>query len=155
MQLGTLLFPCALGRGGIKAIKREGDGATPRGRYRLRYVLYRSDLARPRTVLDTRAVRRTDGWCDSPSDRNYNRHVRLPYAASTERLWRDDRLYDVVVVIGYNDVPRVRHRGSAIFMHIARSGLRPTEGCVALSARDLRRLLSLIPKDSHIRILTK
>lgn len=155
MQLGTLLFPCALGRGGIKAIKREGDGATPRGRYSLRYVLYRADLQRPRTALETRAVRRTDGWCDSPSDRNYNRRIRLPYAASAERLWRDDGLYDVVVVIGYNDVPRIRHRGSAIFMHIARSGFRPTEGCVALSARDLRRLLSLIPKDSHIRILPK
>ena len=100
-----------------------------------------------------RRIRRDDGWCDDPANRNYNRRVRLPYPASAERLWRDDELYDFVVVLGQNDVPRVRYRGSAIFMHMARPGFAPTEGCVALKPRDLRRLVAVLPRRSEIVIL--
>jgi L,D-peptidoglycan transpeptidase YkuD (ErfK/YbiS/YcfS/YnhG family) len=153
VQFGSLSVPCALGRSGVKALKREGDGATPRGRFRLRYVLYREGTKRPLTALGLRLIRRDDGWSDSPSDRNYNRKVRLPYGASAEHLWREDGLYDLVAVLGYNDMPRIRNRGSAIFMHIARSDFRPTEGCVALRGRDLRRLISRLPKQSDIVIL--
>ena len=88
-----------------------------------------------------RAIRPRDGWCDAPADRNYNRPVRHPYPASAERLWRADGLYDVVVVLGYNDRPRVRGRGSAIFMHVARPGYAPTEGCIALARPHLLRVL--------------
>ena len=102
--------------------------------------------------LDLRAVRMIDGWCDSPSDRNYNRSVTLPYPRSAERLWRADGIYDVVVVLGYNDVPRIRNRGSAVFMHIARAGFPPTDGCIALSQRDLRRVLGVVPRASEIVI---
>jgi L,D-peptidoglycan transpeptidase YkuD (ErfK/YbiS/YcfS/YnhG family) len=103
-------------------------------------------------VLDLRATRPNDGWCDSPSDRNYNRRVDLPYRSSAEKLWRDDGLYDIVVVLGYNDAPRIRNRGSAIFMHIARTGFRPTEGCVALREADLRRVLNAVRRKSRIII---
>jgi L,D-peptidoglycan transpeptidase YkuD (ErfK/YbiS/YcfS/YnhG family) len=147
------MVPCALGRSGIRALKREGDGATPRGRFLLKYIFYRPDRARPRTAFDLRRIRRDDGWCDDPANRNYNRRVRLPYPASAERLWRDDELYDFVVVLGQNDVPRVRYRGSAIFMHMARPGFAPTEGCVALRPRDLRRLIAVLPRRSEIVIL--
>ena len=153
LQLGSLRMPCALGRSGIKALKREGDGATPRGRFPLRHVLYRLGTSRPLTALALRPIRRDDGWCDGPFDRNYNRPVKLPYPASAEHLWRADGLYDVVVVLGYNDVPRIRNRGSAIFMHIARGDLKPTEGCIALRSRDLRRLLSVVPRCSEIIVL--
>jgi L,D-peptidoglycan transpeptidase YkuD (ErfK/YbiS/YcfS/YnhG family) len=153
LQLGPFQMPCALGRRGVKVLKREGDGATPRGRYPLRCVLYKPGLvARPRTALDLRAMRVTDGWCDSPSDRNYNRSVHLPYPQSAERLWRADGIYDVVVVLGYNDVPRIRDRGSAIFMHIARPGLPPTDGCIALRKSDLRRVLRALSRTSEIVI---
>ncbi len=111
LQVGALRLPCALGRSGIKVLKREGDGATPRGRLPLRYVLYRLGTSRPRTTLVSRPIRQDDGWCDSPTDRNYNRPIRLPYVASAEHLWRADGLYDIVVVLGYNDVPRIRNRG--------------------------------------------
>jgi L,D-peptidoglycan transpeptidase YkuD (ErfK/YbiS/YcfS/YnhG family) len=97
-------------------------------------------------------MRMTDGWCDSPSDRNYNRSVHLPYPQSAERLWRADGIYDVVVVLGYNDVPRIRDRGSAIFMHIARPGLPPTDGCIAVRKSDLRRVLRALPRTSEIVI---
>jgi L,D-peptidoglycan transpeptidase YkuD (ErfK/YbiS/YcfS/YnhG family) len=142
LRLGSLRFPCALGRSGCRTLKREGDGATPIGRWRLRAVLYRPDrVPRPRTALPVKAIRRLDGWCDAPDDRNYNRPVRLPYPASAERLWREDALYDIVVILDYNERPRARGRGSAIFMHLARSGYAPTEGCVALARPHLLRLL--------------
>jgi L,D-peptidoglycan transpeptidase YkuD (ErfK/YbiS/YcfS/YnhG family) len=153
LQFGALHMSCALGRSGIKALKREGDGATPLGRFCLRHVLYKPRTSRPRTALALHPIRRDDGWCDSPFDRNYNRPVRLPYPASAEHLWRADGIYDVVVVLGFNDVPRIRNRGSAIFMHIARGDLMPTEGCIALRARDLRRLLSVVPRCSEIVVL--
>lgn len=157
-QRGYLVFgpfrvPCALGRSGVKALKREGDMATPRGRFRLRSVFYNSDRgARPRTALLLNRLRRTDGWCDTPSDRNYNRFVSLPYPKSAERLWREDGVYDIIIVLGYNDVPRIRNRGSAIFIHLARPGFLPTEGCVALRSADLLRVLQAATHRSEIII---
>lgn len=146
-------MPCALGRAGVKALKREGDMATPRGRFRLRSVFYNPERGlRPRTQLKLLSLRKADGWCDSPLDRNYNRRVSLPYGARAECLWRDDNLYDLVVVLGHNDAPRIRNRGSAIFMHVARPGFLPTEGCVALRAADLRRVLQAAMRRSEIVI---
>jgi L,D-peptidoglycan transpeptidase YkuD (ErfK/YbiS/YcfS/YnhG family) len=153
LQFGQMRLLCVLGRSGIRALKSEGDGATPRGRFPLRYVLYRLGTSRPRTALVLRPIRREDGWCDSPFDRNYNRPVRLPYSASAEHLWRADGLYDIVAVLGHNDVPRIQNRGSAIFMHVAREDLTPTEGCIALRSRDLRRLVSLLQRRSEIIIV--
>lgn len=140
---------CAIGRNGFVARKCEGDGGTPLGRWPLREALFRADRlgVRPGNGLVLRAIRRDDGWCDAAEDRNYNRRVRHPYPASAERLWREDRLYDLVVVVGHNDVPRRRGGGSAIFLHVAdgRPGtFRPTAGCVALAAADLMRLLRVI-----------
>jgi L,D-peptidoglycan transpeptidase YkuD (ErfK/YbiS/YcfS/YnhG family) len=135
-------IPCALGRGGITRGKREGDGATPAGRLALVRGWYRADrLPRPATALPLAALHPWDGWCDAAADRNYNRHVALPYPASHERLWRDDGLYDVVIELDWNRTPRVQGRGSAIFLHIARPGYAPTEGCIALAQGDLLRLL--------------
>jgi L,D-peptidoglycan transpeptidase YkuD (ErfK/YbiS/YcfS/YnhG family) len=137
----------------VKPLKREGDGGTPLGRFPVRLVLYRPDkIPRPRTLLSVRAIRAGDGWCDDPRDRNYNRLVRLPSKRSAERLMRDDRLYDLVLVLGYNDRPRIRGRGSAIFMHLARDGYTPTEGCVALSRRDLLAVLAEIKSGTTVLI---
>ncbi|HET8727915.1 MAG TPA: L,D-transpeptidase family protein [Alphaproteobacteria bacterium] len=133
---------CALGRGGVRLDKREGDGATPVGDYPLRHVLYRPDrVARPLTTLACRELRPEDGWCDDPADPNYNRPVTLPYPARHETMWRDDALYDMVVVLGHNDDPVVPGLGSAVFMHVARPDFGPTEGCVALALPDLLHLL--------------
>lgn len=126
-------------------MKREGDGATPMGLFTLCQVLYRPDrLRKLRAGLPVQAVRRSDGWCDDVRDGNYNRKVRLPYAASAETLWREDRIYDVIVVLDHNRWPRAKGRGSAIFMHVARAGYEPTAGCIALSLGDLTRLLALL-----------
>lgn len=144
LSTGWTVMSCALGRSGVTNRKREGDGASPRGVFRLRGGFYRPDRfpVRPTSALPLRATRPQDGWCDAPRDRRYNRPIRLPSdAASAERLWRDDGLYDLVIDLDYNRGPIRPGRGSAIFLHVARAGYRPTEGCVALKPADLLRLL--------------
>lgn len=145
---GRLVFQgcvlrAALGRGGVRVHKAEGDGATPAGLLPLRRVLYRADrLAIPRTALPREPLAEADGWCDDPADAAYNRPVRLPYPARHEELWRRDEVYDVIGVLGWNDAPVVRGAGSAIFLHVARPDFAPTEGCVALPRADLLALLA-------------
>jgi L,D-peptidoglycan transpeptidase YkuD (ErfK/YbiS/YcfS/YnhG family) len=134
---------CAIGRGGIRPDKQEGDGATPRATLALRRVLYRADRGRaPACAVPVEPIGRADGWCDDSADPAYNRPVTLPYAGRHEELWREDGLYDIVGVLGWNDAPVVRGRGSAIFLHIARPDYAPTEGCIALSPADLRAALA-------------
>lgn len=133
---------CALGRSGISAAKREGDGATPAGRFALRHLLFRPDRrAAPRTGLVVRPLSPADGWCDEPGHPSYNRPVDLPFPASHERLWLEDAIYDLIVILGHNDAPPAAGAGSAVFLHLARPGLTPTAGCVALLLPDLLALL--------------
>lgn len=134
---------CALGKGGVRNDKREGDGATPVGLWPLRRVVHRPDRGpAPPTGLPVSAIAATDGWCDDSSHTDYNRPVTLPHPASCERMWRDDRLYDIVVILGHNDSPPVPGLGSAIFLHMATEDYAPTEGCVALAPEDLRQVLA-------------
>ncbi|ACA15917.1 conserved hypothetical protein [Methylobacterium sp. 4-46] len=144
---GPVQIPCALGKGGRSHAKREGDGASPRGAFRLRGGYFRPDRCgiRPACGLGLRPIRPRDGWCDDPRDRRYNRPIPLPSpGVSAETLWREDGLYDIVIDLDYNRGPIRRGRGSAIFLHCARPGFLPTEGCVALRRRDLARLLARI-----------
>lgn len=153
LRLGPRRLRCALGRGGVRADKREGDGATPAGAWPLRAVLYRGDrLAPPRTALPRRRIRPWEGWCDAPQDPHYNRPVRLPHRARAERLWRADHLYDVIVVLGHNDDPVVPGAGSAVFLHLAQPDYAPTAGCVALALPDLLTLLRDIGPSSRLVI---
>lgn len=154
VRCGPLRFACALGRSGRRVAKREGDGATPVGGLSVVRVLYRhGSVARPRTGLPVARLRVDDGWCDGVGDRNYNRPVRLPYGASAEPMWRADRLYDLVVVLDHNQRPRVQGRGSAIFMHVAREGYGPTEGCIALDRRHLERVLEMLGRGAKVDVL--
>jgi L,D-peptidoglycan transpeptidase YkuD (ErfK/YbiS/YcfS/YnhG family) len=161
LRFGSFEYPCMLGRSGIVANKREGDGGTPAGLFPLREVRYRADrlAAPPKTRgLPVISTRESDGWCDDPSDPAYNRLVALPYKASAEQMWRDDDLYDVLAVIGYNDSPPVAGLGSAIFLHVAREPgggkLGPTVGCVSLREPDLLAVLAPCAPSTMIRIRT-
>jgi L,D-peptidoglycan transpeptidase YkuD (ErfK/YbiS/YcfS/YnhG family) len=146
-------FVCALGAGGVAKQKREGDLKSPAGQFPLREVLYRADrLDRPSTGLPLRPIRPSDGWCDAPSDNAYNRPVALPYHASAENLWREDNIYDLVVVIGYNDKPVRKCLGSAIFLHIATHEYGPTKGCVALAYDDLLAIVRRLDACAEILI---
>lgn len=153
LSVGSLVFRCALGKGGVSSRKREGDGATPVGRMRILSGFCRTDgVVARRSSLRLTPIRADLGWCDASGDRNYNRPVDLPYPASHEKMRRADHLYDICLVLDWNIAPRNRNRGSAIFMHLARPGYLPTEGCVALAPRDMARLLPLMRAGSAINV---
>ncbi len=150
-------YRCAVGKGGVIAAtqKREGDGATPAGSWKLRECWFRHDrLAMPNTMLPTRAIQKDDGWCDDSAHPLYNHHIRLPFEARHETLWRDDHTYDLIVPLGYNDNPVVAGKGSAIFLHVAKPGYAGTEGCVALAQEDLLSLLPFFTPELSISIAT-
>jgi L,D-peptidoglycan transpeptidase YkuD (ErfK/YbiS/YcfS/YnhG family) len=157
-EAGRLSWPggaagAVCGRSGVRADKREGDGASPAGRFALLPGFYRPDrTAPPPTHLPMTALRPTDAWVDDPLDPRYNRLVSLPYPAHHEEMWRDDGLYDLVVPIGYNTDPPLPGRGSAIFLHVARSDFAPTEGCIAVAPEVLAAVLSLLGPGSMITI---
>jgi L,D-peptidoglycan transpeptidase YkuD (ErfK/YbiS/YcfS/YnhG family) len=153
LQAGQNVFPCALGRGGISANKREGDGATPLGSMRLLGGYFRNDHIRiGSTRLVMEAISANLGWCEVPDDRNYNRPVKMPYAASHETMRRADPLYDYCIVLDWNIVPRRRGRGSAIFFHLARPDFSPTQGCVAVSAQVMARLLPHLSRGTVMEV---
>jgi len=152
-RCGALSWRCAVGRSGVTLNKREGDGATPVGRWPLRRVLFRPDrLEAPPCNLPVDALSPDDGWCDAPTDPRYNEPVTLPYPASHERMWREDALYDIVVVLGHNDDPPQSGAGSAIFLHLATPDYGPTEGCVALARDDLLTYLRLAVAGSAVEV---
>jgi L,D-peptidoglycan transpeptidase YkuD (ErfK/YbiS/YcfS/YnhG family) len=153
LQAGGMVFPCALGRGGISANKREGDGATPLARMRLISGYFRGDHVQARGSRLAMAPISADlGWCEVPGDRNYNRPVTMPYAASHETMRRGDDLYDFCIVLDWNISPRRRGRGSAIFFHLSRPGFTPTQGCVAVTRQVMQRLLPLLSRDTVLEV---
>lgn len=141
LSAGPLRMPCALGPAGLVRRKREGDGGTPIGRFRLLWAFFRPDRPRPQAGgVPLKAMRRDSGWCEDPKSPRYNRPVRLPAKDCTDAMWRADHLYDLTFVLDQNFTRRAKGAGSAIFFHIARPGLTPTAGCVAISAADMRKL---------------
>lgn len=154
LAVGGTVFACAIGRGGISAFKREGDGATPLAQMRvLGGFRQRAFPGSAVSRLPLASVPAGLGWCDATGDRNYNRPVRLPYPASAETMRRADALYDHCLVLDWNIRPRRRGAGSAIFLHIARPGFEPTEGCVAVSPAVMRRLLAAIGPGSRVMVI--
>lgn len=150
---GERAILAALGRTGVKAAKREGDGATPAGRFHPLRLWWRADrLPRPRTLLPVRRIAADDAWCEDPKDRRYNRPFRRSANEPGDRLQRADGLYDLIVEIDHNTRPRIAGRGSAVFIHVARPGFAPTVGCIALPRRDLQRLISRLSRKTRIII---
>lgn len=144
-----------IGKAGLiaNAAKREGDMATPIGRWALRHVYYRKDLLGHLVcALPTSEITPLCGWCDDSTHQNYNCHVDLPFSASHELMWRDDGAYDLVIMLGFNDAPSVAGRGSAIFLHCIASGRTHTAGCVALTRIDLINLINYATYDQHLYI---
>ncbi|KIZ39628.1 MULTISPECIES: L,D-transpeptidase family protein [Rhodopseudomonas] len=143
----------ALGRGGILANKREGDGGTPRGSFHPLRLWWRADRApRPRTQLPIRAIGADDAWCEDPASRHYNQPVRRGPGEGGDRLRRDDHLYDYIIEIDHNAAPRIAGRGSAVFLHLARDNFGPTAGCVAMTKPAMLRLLARIGPRTRIEI---
>jgi L,D-peptidoglycan transpeptidase YkuD (ErfK/YbiS/YcfS/YnhG family) len=155
---GTLIwqgktYRCALGKNGLRHDKKERDNATPVGRYAIRRVLYRPDkISGIETGLDTCALEADDGWCDDPAHPEYNTPVKLPFTASHEVLWRDDHIYDIIVILGHNDDPPIPGKGSAIFFHLARENYEGTEGCIAVKLEDMLEILKSLPSGEFMEI---
>ncbi len=141
LTMGPFRVPCALGPAGIVRVKREGDGGTPAGRFKLLWAYHRPDRPRPAAGgVKLLPMRRDQGWCEDPNSPRYNRPVRIPARDCTDRMWRVDSLYDLTFVLDQNFTRRSKGAGSAIFFHLAREGLTQTAGCVALRAADMRKL---------------
>jgi len=153
LTAGGRTVPVALGRGGVMANKREGDGGTPKGTFRPRRLWWRADRhPRPATFLAVRAIRPEDAWCEDPSSRHYNQPIRLDRAQGGDRLRRDDHLYDFIVEIDHNSSPRIAGRGSAVFLHLARENFSPTAGCVSMKKANMLRLLARLGPQTRIVI---
>ncbi|WP_426438300.1 L,D-transpeptidase family protein [Bradyrhizobium genosp. P] len=143
----------ALGRGGILANKREGDGGTPRGIFHPLRLWWRADRhPRPRSLLPTRPIHPQDAWCEDPADRRYNQPIRLGQGQTGDRLTREDQLYDFIVEIDHNAAPRIAGRGSAVFLHLARPDFSPTAGCVSMTKMSMLRLLRRMSPQTRIII---
>jgi L,D-peptidoglycan transpeptidase YkuD (ErfK/YbiS/YcfS/YnhG family) len=153
LTAGAMMIPVALGRGGIIANKREGDGGTPRGTFYPRRLWWRADRhIRPRTFLPVRAIGPADAWCEDPADRHYNQPIRLARGQSGDRLTREDHLYDFIIEIDHNTIPCVPGRGSAVFLHLARKNFGPTAGCVSMTQSAMLRLLQRLGPQTRIVI---
>ena len=146
-------IPCVFGRAGIIRQKKEGDGGTPKGFLRARRVYYkRGVVVRPKTKLPIKALRHNDGWCDDPNNKMYNKFVKLPFDGSYENLWRSDNLYNYIVVLDHNIRPVRKGKGSAIFLHVASEDFKPTEGCIAVSEKNMLQLLEHLDFKSMIYV---
>jgi L,D-peptidoglycan transpeptidase YkuD (ErfK/YbiS/YcfS/YnhG family) len=153
LTYGLHTIPVALGRGGIIANKREGDGGTPKGAFRPKRLWWRADRhPRPQTFLPVRAIRHDDAWCEDPASRHYNRPLKLDRDTSGDRLTRDDHLYDFIIEIDHNSEPRIAGRGSAVFLHLARANFSPTAGCVSMTRSAMLHLLRQVGPDTKIII---
>jgi L,D-peptidoglycan transpeptidase YkuD (ErfK/YbiS/YcfS/YnhG family) len=153
LTAGGQTIPVALGRSGIRANKREGDGATPKGTFRPLRLWWRADRhPRPQTFLPARAIGPEDAWCEDPADRHYNQPVRLNSNRGGDRLTRDDHLYDFIIEIDHNTHPRIAGGGSAVFLHLARQDFSPTAGCVSMKRGAMLRLLKRLGPETRIVI---
>ena len=143
---------CSVGKRGISIKKREGDKKTPKGEFRFKYILYRKDrIFKIKTKLKKIVINKKMGWCDDPNSDHYNKIINYPFKYRSEKLWRKENVYDIIIVIDYNLNPVVKNKGSAIFLHLT-SDYKKTEGCVAIKKTDMLVLLKLVNNKTKINI---
>ena len=151
---GNYKIRCAIGKKGVGKKKKEGDFITPLGSYRITKVFFRKDRVKNlRTKIKKLEINKKMGWCDDPRSNNYNKLIKYPFKYSSEKLYRRDNIYDIIVVLNYNINPIIKNRGSAIFIHIAKKNYKKTEGCVAIKKRDMKKLLKMISIKTKITII--
>jgi L,D-peptidoglycan transpeptidase YkuD (ErfK/YbiS/YcfS/YnhG family) len=144
---------CSIGKRGIGYKKKEGDLITPKGRYRIKYILYRKDkVKRIQTKIKKIIIKKNMAWCDDPNSKRYNKLIKLPSSFSYEKLYRNDNVYDIILVLNYNMKPIIKHKGSAIFIHVSKSNYKKTEGCVALKKTHLLKILKQLKKNTLVKI---
>jgi L,D-peptidoglycan transpeptidase YkuD (ErfK/YbiS/YcfS/YnhG family) len=153
LKYKNLKFRCALGRAGIKKKEKEGDNITPQGIFKIIKIYYRSDkINKIKTFIRTVKIKKNMGWCDDSKSEYYNQQINLPNNFSYERLYRNDNLYDLILVLNYNTNPTIKKKGSAIFIHVSKNSYKKTKGCIALQKKHLLKLIPLIKKNTKIKI---
>ena len=153
LKCKNLKFRCALGKAGIKRKRKEGDNITPKGIFKIIKIYYRPDKIKDiETPIKKIKIKKNMGWCDDPKSIHYNKQIELPSKFSHEKLYRNDNLYDLILVLNYNTNPVVKNKGSAIFLHITNDSYKKTKGCIALKKDDLIQLISKISEDTKIKI---
>ena len=145
---------CAIGKRGIGLKRKEGDLITPKGKYKIKYILYRKDRVKNiQSKIKKVSIKKNMGWCDDPKSKNYNKLVKSPYAYSYEKLYKKENTYDIILVLNYNMNPVKRNKGSAIFIHVAKNNFKPTKGCVALKKKELLKIIKDLKSNTEIRII--
>ena len=153
LTYGNYKVKCAVGKRGIKRKKKEGDLSTPKGTFQIKKVYYRHDKVKNlKTIFKKIVIRKNMGWCDDPRSNRYNKLIKYPFKYKSEKLFRTDNIYDIILVLNFNMNPIKKDKGSAIFIHVAKSKFSPTKGCVALEKKELRKLLKTLKKNSKIKI---
>ena len=147
---------CAIGKRGIGDKRKEGDLITPKGNYKIKYILYRKDrIKKIKSKLKKIIIRKNMGWCDDPHSKQYNKLVKLPYSYSHEKLYKKQNIYDVILVLNYNMNPIIKNKGSAIFIHVAMRNYKKTEGCVALKKKDLLKIIKKLKNNTKVKIVSQ
>jgi len=144
---------CSIGKTGINSKKREGDGSTPSGVYKFNLIFYRKDrFPNFKSKINKFPIKKNMGWCDDPSSKYYNKLIKFPFKYKAEKLYKKENIYDVIIVMNYNSKPIVKNKGSAIFLHVATRNYKPTQGCIAVSKKDIKTLISYIDKKTKLSI---
>ena len=147
---------CALGKRGIAFKRKEGDLVTPKGKYKIKYILYRRDRIKDiNSKIKKIAIKKNMGWCNDSKSKNYNRLIKLPSVYSFERLFKKNNTYDILIVLNYNMRPTIKNKGSAIFIHVAKKNYKKTEGCIALKKSDLLKIIKKLKKNTLVKIVNQ
>ena len=144
---------CSIGKSGTRKLKKEGDLTTPKGVFGLNKLYYRKDrIVLPKCRIQKKVIKKNMGWCDDIKSKRYNKEIFFPFKFGAERLYRQDKKYDLLIDIKYNFSPTIKNRGSAIFLHLSNKNYKPTKGCIAISKKDFLKILPLINKKTKISI---
>jgi len=152
LTYNKLKVKCAIGKKGIGYKIKEGDLITPKGEFKIKYILYRKDRVKISTKLKKKAIKKNMGWCDDPKSEQYNKLVKLPYVYKHEKLFKKENIYDIIIVLNYNMNPIKKNKGSAIFIHVAKNNYKKTEGCVAVRKQQLLKIIKEIKPNTKVKI---
>ena len=143
---------CSIGKRGIGIKRKEGDLITPKGKYKIKYILYRKDRVKFQSKIKKIIITKKMGWCDDPNSKQYNKLVKLPSVYKYEKLYKKENIYDIILVLNYNMNPIVKNKGSAIFIHVAKKNYKKTEGCVAIEKKQLVKIAKDLKKNTKVLI---
>ena len=153
LTLDKYRIKCAIGKRGIGHKKRECDKITPKGKFKIKTILYRKDrVSHFKSKITTLPITKVMGWCDDPKSKKYNKLIKLPFKGSAEKLYKEDNTYDIILVLNYNFNPIQKGKGSTIFLHVASKNYKSTLGCIAVSKFNLKKIIKKINKSTIVNI---